>query len=49
MGNILLESVDSMITIFVIMIELGYTKQQIVEMTESQINKWMGTPKNGKL
>ena len=40
MGNILLESVDSMITIFVIMIELGYTKQQIVEMTEKQVNKW---------
>ena len=37
----LLESVDCMIMIFDIMIYLGFTKQQIVEMCESQINKWL--------
>ena len=37
----LLESVDCMIMIFHIMIDLGFTKQQIVEMCESQINKWL--------
>ena len=37
----LLESVDTMIMIFGIMVQLGFTKQQIVEMTESQINKWL--------
>jgi len=30
-----------MIMIFGIMVQLGFTKQQIVEMTESQINKWL--------
>jgi hypothetical protein len=37
----LLESVDTMIMIFGIMLHLGFTKQQIVEMTESQVNKWL--------
>jgi hypothetical protein len=30
-----------MIMIFGIMLHLGFTKQQIVEMTESQVNKWL--------
>jgi NTP pyrophosphatase (non-canonical NTP hydrolase) len=37
----LLESVDTMIMIFGIMVQLGFTKQEIVEMTESQVNKWL--------
>lgn len=37
----LLESVDTMIMIFGIMIHLGFTKQQIIEMTESQVGKWL--------
>jgi hypothetical protein len=37
----LLESCDVLIMIFGLMIQLGYTKQQIVEMTESQVNKWL--------
>jgi hypothetical protein len=37
----LLESCDVMIMIFGMMIQLGFTKQQIVEMTEHQINKWL--------
>ena len=37
----LLESTDTMIMIFAIMIQLGFTKQQIVEMTESQVDKWL--------
>lgn len=36
----LLESCDVMIMIFGIMNQLGFTKQQIVEMTEKQVNKW---------
>ena len=36
----LLESCDVMIMIFGIMNKLGFTKQQIVEMTEKQVNKW---------
>ena len=41
MQKALLESTDTMIMIFGIMVQLGFTKQQIVEMTESQINKWL--------
>ena len=37
----LLEASDTMIMLFLIMIELGFTKQQIVEMAESQIKKWL--------
>lgn len=37
----LLESCDVLIMIFGLMIQLGYTKQQIVEMTESQVDKWL--------
>lgn len=37
----LLESCDVMIIIFGLMIQMGFTKQQIVEMTEKQINKWL--------
>ena len=37
----LLESCDVLIMIFGLMIQLGYTRQQIVEMTESQVNKWL--------
>jgi len=39
--NILLESSDCMIMIFDIMIEMGFTKQEISDMSERQINKWM--------
>jgi NTP pyrophosphatase (non-canonical NTP hydrolase) len=37
----LLESVDTMIMIFSIMNYLNFDKKQIVEMTESQIKKWL--------
>ena len=37
----LLESCDVLIMIFGLMIQLGFTKQQIVDMTESQVNKWL--------
>ena len=37
----LLESCDVLIMTFGIMIQLGFTKQQIVDMTESQVNKWL--------
>ena len=41
MEKALLESVDSLIMIFDIMIKLGFTKDQIVEMAEKQVNKWL--------
>lgn len=41
MEKALLESVDSLIMIFDIMIKLGFTKDQIVDMSEKQINKWL--------
>lgn len=37
----LLESVDTMIMVFSIMNYLEFDKNQIVEMTESQIKKWL--------
>ncbi len=39
--NMLLESVDCLIMVFDIMSHMGFTKQQIVEMSERQINKWL--------
>ena len=41
MEKALLESVDSLIMIFDVMIKLGFTKDQIVEMSEKQVNKWL--------
>lgn len=41
MANALVESVDSLIMIFDIMIKLGLTKDQIVETAEKQIDKWL--------
>jgi hypothetical protein len=37
----LLESSDVLIMIFGIMIQLGFTKQQIVKMSQSQVEKWL--------
>ena len=37
--NMLLESVDCLIMVFDIMSHMGFTKQQIVEMSEKQVNK----------
>lgn len=42
---ILLESCDVMIMVFSIMNQMGFTKQQIIEMTESQVKKWEKLPK----
>jgi len=39
--NMLLESVDCLIMVFDIMSHMGFTKQQIVEMSEKQVNKWL--------
>lgn len=39
--NILLESTDCLIMIFDIMSQMGFTKEEICEMSESQVNKWM--------
>lgn len=44
-NNLLLESCDVMIMIFSIMYQMGFSKQEIVEMTGSQINKWINQPK----
>ena len=41
MQNALLESVDSLIMVFDIMIKLGLSKDEIVETAEKQINKWL--------
>ncbi len=41
MEKALLESVDSLIMIFDLMIDLGFTKEQIVDMSEQQIKKWL--------
>ena len=40
-NNILLESTDCLIMIFDIMTQMGFTKEQICEMAEKQINKWL--------
>ena len=41
--NILLESSDCMIMIFDIMIQMGFTKKEISDMSDRQINKWLKT------
>lgn len=39
--NILLESTDCLIMIFDIMTNMGFTKEQICDMSEKQVNKWL--------
>lgn len=39
--NILLESTDCLIMIFDIMTQMGFTKEQICNMSENQVNKWL--------
>jgi len=39
--NILLESTDCLIMILDIMSNMGFTKREIVEMAEKQVNKWL--------
>jgi hypothetical protein len=39
--NILLESTDCLIMIFDIMTNMGFTKEQICDMAEHQVNKWL--------
>lgn len=39
--NILLESTDCLIMIFDIMTKMGFTKEQICDMSEKQVNKWL--------
>lgn len=39
--NILLESTDCLIMIFDIMTHMGFTKEQICDMAENQVNKWL--------
>ena len=39
--NILLESTDCLIMIFDIMTQMGFTKEQICDMSEKQVNKWL--------
>ncbi len=39
--NILLESSDCLIMIFDIMTQMGFTKEQICNMSEQQVNKWL--------
>lgn len=39
--NILLESTDCLIMIFDIMSNMGFTKEQICDMAEKQVNKWI--------
>lgn len=39
--NILLESSDCLIVILDIMIHMGFSKEEIVNMSEKQINKWV--------
>jgi len=41
--NILLESSDCMIMIFDIMTEMGFSKKEISDMSDRQINKWLKT------
>jgi hypothetical protein len=40
-NNILLESTDCLIMIFDIMTHMNFTKEQICDMAESQVNKWL--------
>ena len=39
--NILLESTDCLIMIFDIMVHMNFTKEQICNMAEKQVNKWL--------
>jgi hypothetical protein len=39
--NILLESTDCLIMVFDIMTHMGFTKEQICDMAEKQVNKWL--------
>jgi hypothetical protein len=39
--NILLESTDCLIMVFDIMAHMGFTKEQICDMAEKQVNKWL--------
>ena len=39
--NILLESTDCLIMIFDIMVHMDFTKEQICNMAEKQVNKWL--------
>jgi hypothetical protein len=39
--NILLESTDCLIMVFDIMVHMGFTKEQICNMAEKQVNKWL--------
>ena len=39
--NILLESTDCLIMIFDIMTQMGFKKEQICNMAEKQVNKWL--------
>lgn len=39
--NILLESTDCLIMVFDIMSQMGFTKEQICNMAENQVNKWI--------
>lgn len=40
-NNILLESTDCLIMVFDIMTNMGFTKEQICDMAERQVNKWI--------
>ena len=40
-NNILLESTDCLIIIFDIMTQMGFKKEQICNMAERQVNKWI--------
>lgn len=40
-NNILLESTDCLIMIFDIMNQMGFKKEDICEMAENQVNKWI--------
>ena len=39
--NILLESTDCLIMVFDIMVHMEFTKEQICNMAEKQVNKWL--------
>lgn len=40
-NKILLESVDCLIVIFDIFTYMGFTKEEVINMSEKQINKWL--------
>jgi hypothetical protein len=40
-NNILLESTDCLIMIFDIMSQMGFTKEEICDMADKQVNKWL--------